>query len=245
MMNDPAEFYTGLVAKLYEPLAGGISASSRFIQFVQQHGEPALEICCGTGLPLLDLLEAGLEVEGIDASNDMLEICAAKARERGLHATLHQAKMQDFKTSRKFRSVYIANSSITLLPGDDELRQTLSAIAHCLEPGGVVLFDLDMPPNVDGLRQHIGKFKETQYEGSRIRVGMTEMDWHEDDQKLIMQLRYERINQQGEVESVDRSWERKIWSIERFSELLVASGFHIRAVEHRDDELIQVISSFG
>jgi hypothetical protein len=33
--SDPAEFYTGLVAELYEPLAGGIPASKSFIQFVE------------------------------------------------------------------------------------------------------------------------------------------------------------------------------------------------------------------
>lgn len=244
MMNDPAEFYTGLVAELYEPLAGGISASKRFIQFVEQHGEPALEICCGTGLPLLDLIEAGLDVEGVDASKDMLAICAEKASKRGVHVSLHQAKMQDFKTSRKFRSAYVANGSITLLPGDDDLRETLKAITDCLEPGGVVLFDLDVP-NVDGLRPYIGKFKETQHEGCRIRVGMTEMDWHEENHKLIIKLRYERITPKGETESVDRYWHRKIWSLERFSELLVASGFHINDVQRIDGEVLQVCASMA
>lgn len=241
-MNDPAEFYTGLVAELYEPLAGGISASKRFIQFVEQHGDPALEICCGTGLPLLDLIEAGLDVEGMDASKDMLEICAKKASERGVLVTLHQAKMQDFKIPRKFRCTYIANGSITLLSNDDDLRQTFKAIKDCLDPDGVVLFDLDVP-NVDGLRPYIGKFKEAQHEGCRIRVGMTEMDWHEEDQKLIIMLRYERISQSGEMESVDRSWERKIWSLDRFSELLVESGFNINDVEQIDGEVMQVCAS--
>ena len=32
-VSDPANFYTGLVAELYEPLASGISDSDRFIKF--------------------------------------------------------------------------------------------------------------------------------------------------------------------------------------------------------------------
>jgi len=238
-MNDPSNFYTGLVADLYEPLAGGISDSARFIKFVEQHGEPALEICCGTGLPLLDLLEAGLDVEGIDASQDMLEICEAKASKRNLRVTLHQAKMQDFKMQRRFRSVYIANGSITLLPSDDDLRQTLRAIIECLDPEGVVLFDLDVPI-VDDLRRHIGKFKETQHKGCRVRVGMTRMDWHEEDSELIIKLRYERVSSKGEVESLDRDWFRKVWSVDRFCELLVGSGFYIAEVENLDGGIIQV-----
>lgn len=238
-MSDPSNFYTGLVAELYEPLAGGISDSSRFIKFVEKHGEPALEICCGTGLPLLDLLEAGLDVEGVDSSKDMLEICEAKARKRGLRAKLHQAKMQDFKVLRRFRSVYIANGSITLLPSDEDLRQTLRAIIECLDPGGVVLFDLDVP-KVDDLRRHIGKFRESQDEGCLIRVGMTRVDWHEEDSELSIKLRYERISPKGEVESVDRDWFRKVWSVDRFCELLVDSGFCIGEVEALDGGITQV-----
>ena len=238
-MIDPSNFYTGLVAELYEPLAGGISDSDRFIEFVEKHGEPALEICCGTGLPMLDLLEAGLDVEGIDASKDMLEICEANATKRGISVTLHHAKMQNFKMLKRFRSIYIANGSITLLPSDDDLRQTFSAILNCLDPSGVVLFDLDVP-KVDNLRRHIGKFKETQSEGSLIRVGMTRVDWREDDSELIMKLRYERISESGEVESVERDWFRKVWSVDRFCELLVDSGFHISGVESLDSGVIQV-----
>jgi hypothetical protein len=51
----------------------------------------------------------------------MLAICEAKASKRDLRVTLHQAKMQDFKMLRGFRSVYIANGSINLLPSDDDL----------------------------------------------------------------------------------------------------------------------------
>ncbi|MFT4729558.1 MAG: hypothetical protein ACI9UN_004076 [Granulosicoccus sp.] len=33
---------------------------------------------------------------------------------------------------------------------------------------------------------------------------MTGMDWDAESRKLIMQLRYERINRKGEVESINR-----------------------------------------
>ena len=241
-MSDPANFYTGLVADLYEPLAGGITDSSRFIKFVEKHGEPALEICCGTGLPLLDLIDAGLDVEGLDASNDMLEICKAKARKRGLRVTLHHAKMQSFKAVRGFRSAYIANGSITLLPSDADLRQTLRTIIGCLVPGGAVLIDLDMP-DIDSLRKYIGTFRETRHEGCRIRVGMTHLEWCEEGRDLIIKLRYERISPQGEMESIDRLWSRKIWSPDQLCEQLVNSGFEIEEVEELDDGIIQVCAS--
>ena len=184
-------------------------------------------------------MEAGLDVEGVDASKDMLEICEEKAGTRGLRVTLHYAKMQNFTLLRRFRSAYIANGSITLLPSDNDLRQTLSAILGCLAPGGVVMFDLDVP-EVDSLRRHIGTFRETQHEGCLIRVGMTRVDWHEKDSELIMKLRYERVDPNGDVESVDRDWFRKIWSVDRFCELLVESGFYTLEVEGLEGGITQV-----
>jgi SAM-dependent methyltransferase len=241
-MNDAAEFYTGLIAELYEPLASGITGSRRFIDFVKNHGEPALEICCGTGLPILDLIEAGLDVEGLDASEDMLSICIENSRKRNLAVTLHHSKMQNFVVSRKFRSVYIANGSITLLSSDADLHNTLARIRACLEPTGTVLIDLDVP-NVADLRKYVGSFKTTEIEGHQLRVGMTRLEWNEMSQQLVAELRYERINPKGEVESVDRSWARTIWNVDQFSEHLIDAGFDLRSVDESRGELIQVFAS--
>ena len=241
-MNDAAEFYTGLIAELYEPLASGITGSTRFIDFVKTHGEPALEICCGTGLPILDLIEAGLDVEGLDASEDMLKICDENSRKRNLEVILHHSKMQDFVVARKFRSVYVANGSITLLSSDADLHNTLVRIRDCLDPTGTILIDLDIP-NVADLRKYVGRFKTIESEGYQLRVGMTHLEWNEVDQQLVAKLRYERINPKGEVESVDRSWARTIWNVDQFSEHLVNAGFALRNVDESRGELIQVFAS--
>ena len=241
-MSDPADFYTGLIAELYEPLASGITGSQRFIDFVKTHGEPALEICCGSGLPILDLIEAGLDVDGLDASEDMLRICNEKSLKRNLEVTLHHSRMQDFVVARKYRSVYIANGSITLLSSDADLHNTLLRIRACLDPIGTVLIDLEVPDVAD-LQKYVGRFKTTEFEGYQLRVGMTHLEWNEMNQQLVAELRYERIDPNGKVESVDRSWARKIWSVDQFSEHLVNAGFNLRDVDESHGELIQVFAS--
>ncbi len=57
---------------------------------------PILEAACGTGRLLIPLLEAGLEVEGFDQSQDMLEVCARHCAARGLSPDLRRARFQDF-----------------------------------------------------------------------------------------------------------------------------------------------------
>jgi SAM-dependent methyltransferase len=238
-MSEPSDFYTGLVAELYEPLAGGITDSGRFIQFVQEHGEPALEICCGTGLPLLDLLEAGLYVEGLDSSKDMLALCAAAALDRGIEAKLHHGTMQQFQLAQKFNSAYVANGSITLLTSDEDLLLTLNAIVSCLKVGGTVMFDLDAP-DVETLRRYIGHFKEKQFEDYTIRVGMTSIESSDDGRNVTTNLRYERVDSEGNMEAVDKPWHRRIWSLEQFSTLLQASGLTVVDVQQLETGITQI-----
>ena len=71
--DDPSQFYSGLIADLYEPLAGGLRSADEYIPFLDQSGSPALGLACGSGVPLLDRVERGYDVDGLDASQDMLE----------------------------------------------------------------------------------------------------------------------------------------------------------------------------
>ena len=50
-----------------------------YARFIAGFGEPALELGCGDGEPLLDLRAMGLDVEGLDSSADMLDRCRTAA----------------------------------------------------------------------------------------------------------------------------------------------------------------------
>ena len=70
--TDPADFYTGIVVDVYGPLRSSTSDPRICAAFVGVWGEPALELGCGDGHPLLTLRADGLDVEGVDSSADML-----------------------------------------------------------------------------------------------------------------------------------------------------------------------------
>lgn len=88
MVDTPAaSFYTGLVAELYRPLRSTSFDPQRYRDLIATHGEPALELGCGDGDPLLDLRESGLDVDGIDSSADMIARLHQRARDRNLDVT--------------------------------------------------------------------------------------------------------------------------------------------------------------
>src|SRR5262245_54274000 len=124
-MTDGPLFYTGLVAEAYAPLRSSRSDPAVYERFVRRCGEPALELACGHGEPILDLVAAGLDVTGLDISPDMIHRARALATARGLTAEFVCAPMQDFALGRTFRSIYIAGPSFQLILDLDDARDAL------------------------------------------------------------------------------------------------------------------------
>jgi 2-polyprenyl-3-methyl-5-hydroxy-6-metoxy-1,4-benzoquinol methylase len=138
-MSLPADqFSSGLVANLYENLNGELPSSEPNARFLSRYGTPALKLGCGSGLPSLDLLEEGFEVDGLDASRDILEVCQQTASKRGLSPLLHHGLFQSFNLSKQFTSIYVPSASITLLTSDVDALATLKQIHRHLMPSGAL-----------------------------------------------------------------------------------------------------------
>jgi SAM-dependent methyltransferase len=226
-----SQFYTGLIADLYEPLVSEYARADHYTAFLDRAGTPALELCCGSGLPLIELVERGYAVEGLDASRDMLDRCRARAEQKGLSVQLHEGEMQSFSLGRRYRAIFLAGASFTLLTDDADAARTLERIHDHLEPGGSVLIPLETV-DAERLKDAIGYFREVESEsGERLRVGMVAVEASADGRDLGIQLRYERISVGREPEIVERRWQRRWWPQSAFSEMLRAAGFEgIRVV---------------
>ncbi len=221
----PSRFYRGLVAELYEPLASERARADDYIPFLDHSGTPALELACGSGLPLVELVERGYEVEGLDASQDMLDRCCARAAERNLEVTLHLAEMQSFSLARRYRSIFLAGASFTLLTTDEDGASALDRVYAHLEPGGSVLIPLEIP-SVEAIRGSLGLLREATTEtGDHLRVAMVALDLSADGRTLCRRLRFERIPAGGETEVVERDWRTRWWSQGQFREMLLSARF--------------------
>jgi SAM-dependent methyltransferase len=225
---DPAHFYTGLVADLYAPLRGSTTDVAPYAHFIRGFGEPALELGCGDGEPLLDLREMGLDVEGLDSSADMLERCRIEAVMRGVDVVLHHASMADFALARKFKSIFIAGPTFNLLPDDDVALAGLSCVRAHLVEGGGALIPLFIPkptpasafgtfrqsPGDDGAVLRFAPLSETRDEAARIQTTL---------------LRYERVID-GETESLERAWVLHWHTQNRFGAMASQAGLKVAAV---------------
>ena len=225
----PREHYTGLVAATYRYLRSVTFDPAPYERFVRRVGGPALELGCGDGDPLLDLVAAGLDVEGLDASSDMLDRCREAAERRGLNVTLHLAGMEDMDLGRRYRSIYLAGATFNLLVDDATAGAALDRIAAHLEPAGVALIPLTIPtptpPNEIGkVREHIAE------DGAAMRVAVVAEERDEASRVQVAHLRYELARDGVVVESTDRSWVLHWHTQHDFHALADAAGLSVLAV---------------
>lgn len=108
------------------------------------HG-PVLDVACGTGRIMLRLLEAGVDVDGVDLYPLMLDQLRQKATARGLEARVSQGDMRDFTMPRRYvRAICGFNAFAHCQTTDDQIRALLCIREH-LEPGGVLVLHMSYP----------------------------------------------------------------------------------------------------
>src|SRR5205085_3865778 len=90
---------------------------------------------------LLMWLAAGLDVEGLDLSSNMLATLRRKAAEQSLSARVYEADMRTFRLPRRYALIVIPfNAFVHNLTTDDQLA-TLACCREHLLPNSQLAFD--------------------------------------------------------------------------------------------------------
>jgi len=144
--RDPETWHHGLVATWWAEFNDDFRPHeiAYFRQHVERDGEPALDVACGTGRVLIPCLRAGLDVDGCDASADMIERCREKAAREGLSPRLSVQPMHALQSPRCYRTVVVCGA-FGLGSTREQDAAALSRMHDLLEPGGTLLLDIEVP----------------------------------------------------------------------------------------------------
>ncbi|NDJ25531.1 methyltransferase domain-containing protein [Nostoc sp. B(2019)] len=139
--------YGALCTEVYDitkPIGGQYSDVPYYIKHLSKIGGRILEVMVGTGRLLIPLLEAGINVEGIDASPDMLACCHKHCLERGLKPIIYQGEVENLNLPGKYNAIVVTFGSFMLLSRPAAMA-ALQAFARHLEPQGQIFIDLELP----------------------------------------------------------------------------------------------------
>ncbi|MBY0123861.1 class I SAM-dependent methyltransferase [Bacillus sp. S/N-304-OC-R1] len=101
-----------------------------------------LDIGCGTGELAIKFSEEGLNVTGVDLSEDMLTVAQAKAEEKGLNPSFYQQNMAELQGLGAFDIIGIFCDSINYLQSKEDVVATFKGVNEHLSDQGLFIFDV-------------------------------------------------------------------------------------------------------
>lgn len=105
---------------------------------------PVLDAGCGTGRLLVPWLDSGLDVDGCDASPDMIEHCRRAAAAAGHEPELWVQPLHELDPPRHYASIVVCGAfGLGSTRAQDE--EALRRLYASLEPGGTLLLDNQVP----------------------------------------------------------------------------------------------------
>jgi SAM-dependent methyltransferase len=135
------EDYARLMLDWHEELVG------RF----DLRAESVVDLACGTGYYAIGLAKMGVDVVGIDASEDMLAVARRRARRAKLAVGWSCQDMREAVSPSRVDLVTCWFDSINYLITEDCVRRTFARVAAMLRQGGAFLFDVN---TIAGLERH-------------------------------------------------------------------------------------------
>ena len=144
--DEPQTWHYGLVARYWAEFNDDFRPHEipYFQRFIEGHGQPALDVACGTGRLLIPYLRAGLDVDGCDVSADMVALCREKAEREGLSPKLYVQPMHELELPRRYRTIIVCGAFGLGSTREQDL-QALERFRDLLEPGGTLLLDIEVP----------------------------------------------------------------------------------------------------
>ena len=111
----------------------------------------AADLACGTGSVTVLLAKKGLQVTGVDMSEEMLCQASQKAMEAELDITFACQKLQNLHMPRGVDLAVCALDSLDYITVPEDCRKAIHRAYKALNPGGCFIFDVNTPEKLQAM----------------------------------------------------------------------------------------------
>ena len=142
MAGEVTTWHHGLIARWWSNFNRNGPEIDFFRRYVAD-GQPALDVACGSGRLLVPWVASGLDVDGVDASADMIAACREAARSIGCKPNLFTQPTHMLELPRRYRTAVMCGGLGLGGSRDQDVEGLRRVLAH-LEPGGVLALDSEV-----------------------------------------------------------------------------------------------------
>lgn len=142
MTDNVTTWHHGLIAQWWALFQHG-GPEIEFYRRWFDRDRPVLDAACGTGRLLVPWAEAGIDIDGVDASADMIAACRAATSPAGLDPGLYVQPLHQLALPRRYGTIVVCGS-YGLGGSIDDDRAALDRLRAHLLPGGTLILDYEV-----------------------------------------------------------------------------------------------------
>jgi SAM-dependent methyltransferase len=218
--------YGKLATEVYDidkPIGHSFGDVEFYLERLRSCTGRVLEPAVGTGRVLIPLLKAGLAVEGVDTSPDMLAICRARCAERGLEPVLHEADLRSLSLPDRYEAIIVPAGSFLLIERRQESLGALRRFREHLVSGGRLILDLELQTEFRTGIVSTRIWGTLQGETITIESKLVEVNFLE--QYTVSHLRYEKWRDGELLKSELQRFPLRWYGLAEFELVLESIGF--------------------
>lgn len=214
---------SSLMYELTKPVGSSLNGDLEYyLEKLQAVNGPILEAGVGTGRLFIPFLQKGLQMEGLDLSQEMLAQCQKNLEQAGLTASIWQADLTNWSAEKQYAAIIMPTGSFCLLP-NKKVESVLANFYRQLQPAGKLIIDLELPVWYDKNQLDLREIPIDDTSGILFTGTPQQFDWHQ--QKTSYLHRYELVKNGTVLETELSHFELAWYGLREFSLLLEKANF--------------------
>jgi SAM-dependent methyltransferase len=140
------------IARIYDPWSRSVTEDVGFyVELAVASGGPVVELAVGTGRIAVPIAQAGVDVIGVDSSQEMLAVARTRAEAAGVaeRLDLRIGDLREPAVPERVDLVICPFRSLLHMEEEAEKLRALRAARALLLPGGTYVFDVFAPSRED------------------------------------------------------------------------------------------------
>ena len=149
------------LAASYDRLTGDVdyeATAAFYFEILAREGlcpRTAVDLACGTGSIAAILARKGMEVIGVDLSEEMLTVAQQKAQDLENPPRFICQSLQRLWLPRGVDLAVCALDSLDYITDPDDCREAIRRIYKSLNPGGIFIFDVNTPEKLRAMDDQV------------------------------------------------------------------------------------------
>lgn len=220
-------YYSKLSTEVYDldkPIGHSFGDVEFYKEALKDYKGKILEPAVGTGRILIPLLQEGLDVDGMDISDEMLSLCSLHCKDRDLKPNLYKKDMKNFSLPDKYEAVILPAGSFLLLDDRNESIDALKCFYKLLLPNGQLIIDIFLQTNFKVGSNSTKTWKVNDRDLITLEETLVKVDYV--NQYSISYLKYEKWRDRKLIETELEELPLRWYGIEEFKLILKDIGFH-------------------